>query len=179
MTDDKVPGTIVPNEFVYHIGLVVVRFSVLDQELNMAIWHAAGVHEITGRAFTSLTLNYRPRIEAFQRLATNRASNEREKRKIKKLASALLSVAEERHRIIHDEFYYHSPTDKEVGMFRSDNAFHPKAPTKLSVPYLSDLAHRMFELQARLQQYRINSDAWNNDTHFPWHKRRLPQSPKE
>lgn len=176
---DYVAPTLFPSTFLPHIGMLMVQFGATDTALNSLIWHLLGAGEKAGRAVTSAILNYRPRALLLEQLADAKVTDSVDKKKLVKLAHEFTRVADFRHRLIHDEVYFSSPTDGTVGVFRSDVVFKPQPPTEISIDNLQYMASLSFHLTARMQQYRIKSTRWNDDEHFPWHDKPLPPPRKK
>lgn len=170
MTDDEyVPGTLVPISLCPLIGQFVVQFSALDRELNTLIWHLNGSGPIKGRAVTASIINYHPRRQLMEWLAST-VEDEKDRKKLIKLSAKYREVADYRHRILHDEVGYHSPSSGSVGLWRSESQLQPKKPTEVSAESLTYYIRLTFELSARMQQYVTGNANWTEkDEHFPWH----------
>ncbi|MDX8525664.1 hypothetical protein RFM68_14200 [Mesorhizobium sp. MSK_1335] len=164
-----VPGTLVPERLLPLIGLLVVRFGSLDAELNRLIWHVAGLDELAGRAFTASVTNYRPRANLLGWLS-RRIESEADRKKVAKLADQFMEIADFRHRVIHDEVGWYSPNTGTVGVWRAEVPLEKRKPTEISEDWLSYYSRLAWEVEARMQQYRIKNSRWDEDTHFPWHE---------
>jgi hypothetical protein len=110
-----------------------------------------------------------------ERLAIAIVQDEADRKKIIKLSHQFMKVADFRHRVIHDEPIWSSPATGTVGFFRAETTFTPRGPTEVSAEWLAWHSALSFEVQARMQQYRIKNPRWSDDEHFPWHGKPPPQ----
>jgi|SRR6185437_2269610 len=159
---EYLPATLIPLSMVPAIGEFVCYFGATDAELNRLIWHVIGVEPDAGREITADS-PYQVRAALLERLAPVRIKDDKDRGKIIKLAQRFMDVASYRHRLLHDESYYLSPSTDTFGVLRAKT----KTFTEFSEKTLSDKTTLCIRLMSRMQQYQIRNPAWNDDAQFP------------
>ncbi|TIT36009.1 MAG: hypothetical protein E5W65_10865 [Mesorhizobium sp.] len=169
-----VEGTIVPKAFLPAIGFVIVAFSQLDRQLDLSIAHLLGADRDTGRAITASAIHYQPRIDLLKRLIELRVADDADKRKLGKIAEKISSVAQKRHRLIHDyvgkltQSITIPPSGPTLNFSRKDTA----KDTEFTEQSLQELGSQMLDLAYRLQRFTKADPRWSEGKSFPWREAR-------
>jgi hypothetical protein len=132
---------------------------------------------MVAQAILAAIPNHRPRATLLEHLAGAKAEKP-DREKIVTLSHQFLRVADYRHRVLHDEMIWHSPQTETVGLGRAERIFKGQAATEISKDWFDYMGKLAINVMARMQQFRINSEVWRNDEHFPWHGK-PPQEPEK
>ncbi|MBA1140241.1 hypothetical protein [Mesorhizobium neociceri] len=173
MFSQYVEGTIVPKTFLPAVGYVIVAFSQLDRQLDLSIAHLLGADRETGRAITASAIHYQPRIDLLKKLIELRVADDVDKRKLERIAEKISSVAQKRHRLIHDYVgkLTHAitipPSSPTLDFNRKDTA----KSTEFTEESLQELGLQMLDLAYRLQRFTKADPSWSLGNSFPWRDR--------
>lgn len=179
MTHNYVAGTMIPEHFLPGLGYLAVRHSELDQKVSQTIWYLSGIDGNTGAAITSAITSISTKLVILCQLVTVKVKdkNPNDARKLLALASRTQKVSATRNRLMHDNPYYYSPSDDEVGFFKAKNLTHPQIqispPTRMTLDSLKTLGDEMFNLSMWFGMYQprfpdCKHPDWLDDAKFPW-----------
>jgi hypothetical protein len=167
-----VEGTVVPKAFLPALGLVVAAFSRLDAQLDLTIAHLLGADRKLGRAIASAAPNYRPRIELFGRIIDLKVEDDADRKLLHRIADAIGSVAEKRHRILHDYASSLSEINQILSLQRKESVFKDgHKTTDITKASLKELGAKMTDLSYRLQRFTKGDPRWKSGEQFPWRDR--------
>jgi len=169
-----VDGTIVPNSFLPAIGYVVVAFSRLDTEIDLLIAYLLGYwneaensrHRTVRCALAEAVFNYQPKITLIRNLIDEMTVQKRDHKKLGNLLDLVQALANERHRLIHDEFTSYSFVGEHAKMYRKGPA-HQHSLT-VSKAQLEAFGQQISKVTYRLQRFRKEDPAWKTIELFPW-----------
>jgi hypothetical protein len=176
-----VEGTVVPKAFLPAIGYVIVAFSKLDSQLDLTIAHLLGADPETGRAITASSFNYQPRISLLEQLINLKIEDKDDRKKLLKIVGKIGSVAQKRHRLIHDYMHtisyalHYGPVNPVLKVSRKENK---QKLTEFTKPSLKELGSQMLDLAYRLQRFTKNDSRWKTGGSFPWRDKPQKRSPR-
>jgi hypothetical protein len=167
-----VEGTVVPKAFLPALGYVVAAFSRLDAQLDLTIAHLLGADRTLGRAIASAAPNYRPRIELFSRIIDLKVVDDGDRKLLHRIAKAIESVADNRHRILHDYASSLSEINQILSLERKESIFrNGRRTTDVTKASHKELGTKMTDLTYRLQRFTKGDPRWKSGEQFPWRGR--------
>lgn len=163
-----VEETVVPITLLPSIGYVVTAFSALDIRIDLTIAHVLKTDRDTAFAFASAMPNYRPRVELLQRLVRLHIKDETKKNKMDTLLKAVMEVADQRHRLIHDYQVSWSHGEERLQLRRKEATFtKERKTTEITKASLKDLGNRIIDLTVRLRLFCKDDPEWTSGAQFP------------
>lgn len=103
--DNHPTGFTFPAEFATAIADIINYWATLEYNINMSIWHLAGVYPAIGACITTQIYTLDGRLKALQALAKLRKANKKLIEKISKFHESVRKPSEIRNRIIHDGWF--------------------------------------------------------------------------
>lgn len=144
------------------IGRVVVAWSKLEHSIDDATLRLLGAEGISGFSLTSQIAGGR-KLDAYTSLVGIICGSEALNKELKKLGAQLLSLAEQRNRLIHDPWIFigaHQPLRVEITARKSLKIM----PVPTSTESLLSFAEKIRDMTNRLQQFQLKAMIAKNET---------------
>ena len=106
------PGFEFPGEYAQCIAQIISNWAALEYNINLSIWHLAGVYPAIGACITEQIFTLDARIKALLALLKLRRAPDGLITRLNKFAERVRKPQEVRNRVVHDTWYQGTSTKK-------------------------------------------------------------------
>lgn len=174
----RVPGTIIPYDFLPFLGLINVRHTRMANAVDNTIMHLLGLNTGLSYSLLSPIESLNTRLIMLKKLTSSCMENTQDKCKMQTILKKALAANEERNTVIHDWPLLGGGDLKSITLEKKSKVLsHPmsKWKTEISIESLKELASRMLLIEEWFNK-RYHYDEpnfvphpdWLNDSVFPW-----------
>ncbi len=110
--DNTHKGFVFPAEYAEGIAQIISCWSALESNINMAIWHLAGVYPAIGACLTEQIFNLNSRLRALLALLKLRRASDELVGRVKRFSEYSHKASDIRNRVVHHTWHQGMETKK-------------------------------------------------------------------
>lgn len=183
------PMSRVPDEFIPHLGLMVVQHAFMDSCLESVIEYLSKQSSNPDRAMASTARGMSAKVEVLKKLSKETIDKVMVQRKMLVLAELIAQLNNERNTLVHSLPGAYSPTRNELIHFSKSRGLVPKfgaqKPYAVTTTKINELSRNMELVGIWLAKFMptclpdgVEFDEallerhpdWYDDSQFPWHE---------